>query len=499
MVSTLSTLQSDQSGTQVTPAKRLLPVQWRLVLIAFDVVALVLAHYTALQLTPLLGGNLPSLPALEQRLYSFALLGVLVIALMANKGIYSRRLPWWMQVQYILKIIGLALIIDGFSYFTLQWPFSRAVMLTGWVFAAFYLIVFRRLALLIVSQSKDWELPTLIIGDSDTILDSLNAFHADGLTGFRVRSVMLRDMNGKALDQELLPSEQTPLNIIDGNDHYDQFIRQNPGYFYIVSLDGFRGAQRDRLMQALEETGCAYAIIPPIKRLHLHGMEPHYFFGNDIMLLHKSFRLDAPIWRFIKRSMDLCVSGLILPVLGLMTAGVWLAKKLENSPSPVFYGGQRVGLDGKLFPCWKFCTMRPGADQILDEVLAADPAKQEEWERYQKLKDDPRIDSRASAILRKTSLDELPQLWNVFCGDMSLVGPRPILPDQRDDYGDALPLYESTRPGLTGLWQVSGRNETSFRQRITWDCWYVRNWTLGNDIIILFKTVKVLATGDGAY
>jgi undecaprenyl-phosphate galactose phosphotransferase len=178
---------------------------------------------------------------------------------------------------------------------------------------------------------------------------------------------------------------------------------------------------------------------------------------------------------------------------------VYLLKRLEKSGTPVFYNGMRVGKDGRLFPCWKFCTMRTDGDQILAELLDTDAEARREWELYQKLRNDPRIDSRISAFLRKTSLDELPQLWNVFIGDMSLVGPRPILPYQTTEYGDSLRHYTSVRPGLTGLWQVSGRNETTFAQRINWDGWYIRNWSVWNDVIILFKTVRVLFTGSGAY
>ena len=143
--------------------------------------------------------------------------------------------------------------------------------------------------------------------------------------------------------------------------------------------------------------------------------------------------------------------------------------------------------------------MKTDGDAILADLLARDEEARAEWDKFQKLKNDPRIDTRISGLLRKISLDELPQIWNVFHGDMSLVGPRPILPSQREEYGGLLEQYYAVRPGLTGLWQVSGRNETSFQQRVYWDSWYIRNWSLWYDIVILFKTAKVLVTGKGAY
>jgi undecaprenyl-phosphate galactose phosphotransferase len=334
---------------------------------------------------------------------------------------------------------------------------------------------------------------------TSTIADCFSAFYADGLTGYEVKIVMLRGRKDERLDLEFLPADHPPIDIRQCDEHFDEFIRENPGYFYIFSLDGFRGEKRDKLMAALEQTQSEYAIIPPIRRLHLHGMEPHYFFGNDVMLLHKKYNLAGPFGRFFKRAMDLIVSGAVLLILVPLTVIIWLSKRMEGSDTPVFYGGDRVGMNGRLFPCWKFCTMKRNADALLQELMDSDPQVKAEWEKYKKLKNDPRIDSKISLILRKTSLDELPQIWNVFLGDMSLVGPRPILPEQQKDYGDALSQYISTRPGLTGLWQVSGRNQTSFEQRIMWDSWYIRNWSLWHDIVILFKTVQVLFQRSGAY
>jgi lipopolysaccharide/colanic/teichoic acid biosynthesis glycosyltransferase len=143
--------------------------------------------------------------------------------------------------------------------------------------------------------------------------------------------------------------------------------------------------------------------------------------------------------------------------------------------------------------------MEPDSDQLLEKLLAEDPAAREEWERYRKLKNDPRVTTRTARLIRKASIDELPQLWNVLVGDMSLVGPRPILENEVAYFGESLNEYLQVRPGITGLWQVSGRNETSFERRVYWDSWYVRNWSIWGDIVILLKTLSVVVTGRGAY
>ena len=142
--------------------------------------------------------------------------------------------------------------------------------------------------------------------------------------------------------------------------------------------------------------------------------------------------------------------------------------------------------------------MRADADIVLQQILASDDSLRQQWEKEQKLKDDPRI-TEIGQFLRKYSVDELPQLWNVFKGDMSLVGPRPVLLDELKRYAHSKVYYVETSPGITGLWQISGRNDLSYETRVHLDAWYVRNWSIWYDITILVKTIKVVITRDGAY
>jgi lipopolysaccharide/colanic/teichoic acid biosynthesis glycosyltransferase len=189
-------------------------------------------------------------------------------------------------------------------------------------------------------------------------------------------------------------------------------------------------------------------------------------------------------------------TALVLLALPMVVIAVML--KRENPRANVFYGGMRVGLGGRLFQCWKFRSMEPGKDHLLQEYLEQNPQIRPYWDKYRKLPNDPRVQTRTTKLIRKTSLDELPQLWNVLKGEMSLVGPRPILPDEQEAYGPPLSNYCMVKPGITGLWQVSGRNESSFKQRVRWDIWYVRNWSLWGDIVIILKTIKVVLARSGA-
>ncbi len=183
---------------------------------------------------------------------------------------------------------------------------------------------------------------------------------------------------------------------------------------------------------------------------------------------------------------------LLSPVLITLAVMVW-----RKDGAPIFYGHYRVSYRGKLFRCLKFRSMFRNSEQMLADLLASDPAAKEEWDRDQKLTNDPRI-TPIGQFLRRTSLDELPQLFNVLRGEMSLVGPRPITVSELTKYGRVRWHYLSVRPGMTGLWQVSGRNNTTYEERVGLDQRYIDERSLMLDLSILLKTVKVVVTRDGA-
>jgi Undecaprenyl-phosphate galactose phosphotransferase WbaP len=205
----------------------------------------------------------------------------------------------------------------------------------------------------------------------------------------------------------------------------------------------------------------------------------------------------VPSVRRAKRIVDIFAvltgGALILPLILAISLLVWL-----EAGGPVFYKAERLGRDGKKFSCVKFRTMVNGAEERLRRVLEEDPIAREEYAKYHKLRDDPRV-TRVGRILRKTSLDELPQLWNVLKGEMSLVGPRPYLPRESVEIGETQTEILRVYPGITGPWQVGGRNKTSFDERVEIDARYVRNWSIWLDILILALTVRALLLNRGAY
>lgn len=182
----------------------------------------------------------------------------------------------------------------------------------------------------------------------------------------------------------------------------------------------------------------------------------------------------------------------LAPLMGAIAALLYL-----REGGPVIYAHRRIGLDGRPFPCYKFRTMRSDGDRRLAWVFEIDPIARADWNANQKLERDPRV-HRIGDFLRRTSLDELPQFWNVLVGDMSIVGPRPIVRDEAEKYGANFGEYCSVRPGLTGAWQVSGRSETSYEERVALDMDYIRNATFLDDLRIVLKTVIVVLRRDGA-
>ncbi|HIV71627.1 MAG TPA: sugar transferase [Candidatus Aquabacterium excrementipullorum] len=186
---------------------------------------------------------------------------------------------------------------------------------------------------------------------------------------------------------------------------------------------------------------------------------------------------------------------LIVAVSPMMAVVAWLIWRKDGNP--IFFGHYRVGQNGQLFKCWKFRSMAVNSAEMLAEILKTDPAARAEWDRDQKLTNDPRI-TPIGHFLRKTSLDELPQLFNVLRGEMHLVGPRPITLAELDRYGETRWHYLNAKPGMTGLWQVSGRSDTTYEERVELDRNYVERRTLWQDIIILVKTISVVLGKGGA-
>jgi len=204
----------------------------------------------------------------------------------------------------------------------------------------------------------------------------------------------------------------------------------------------------------------------------------------------------SPLLKVAKRSVDIGAALFFFIAFGWLFVLLGLCV-FASSGAPVLYYQPRYGKNGRIFRFYKFRSMIANSAQVLEEHLKANPEARRQWDEYQKLDDDPRI-TRFGKFIRKTSLDELPQFWNVLVGDMSLIGPRPCMLEQKELYGHSWSHYCAVRPGITGLWQVSGRNQLTYNARVALDVRYVETLSVGKDVDIFFRTIWVVAAGHGS-
>ncbi|ACM30577.1 sugar transferase [Agrobacterium sp. SHOUNA12C] len=204
-----------------------------------------------------------------------------------------------------------------------------------------------------------------------------------------------------------------------------------------------------------------------------------------------------PTGGILKRGFDVTAALMGLILISPLFLMLMLLVKLSDR-GPIFYGHRRIGHNGKTFGCLKFRTMVVDGDRVLQAYLQANPRAMDEWRATRKLQNDPRV-TLVGAVLRKLSLDELPQLINIIRGEMSVVGPRPVVEDELERYETSAIYYLQSRPGLTGLWQVSGRNDVSYESRVAFDTHYVKNWSLSSDMMIIAKTIPAVCLSRGSY
>jgi len=251
------------------------------------------------------------------------------------------------------------------------------------------------------------------------------------------------------------------------------------------------------LINAIQHKVDNTLFIPDLEGIAVLGTKLRHFFNEQAIVLEVRNNLADPVNYLAKRVFDYLISLCVIAIFLVPFCMIYLAIIL-TSRGPGIFRHQRVGKGGKAFSCFKFRTMYADAEERLEEILAKSVSAREEWDEFQKLSDDPRI-TPMGRFLRQTSLDELPQLLNVVRGEMSLVGPRPVTKNEIDKhYQAAADLCFSVPPGITGLWQVSGRSSSSYDHRVSLDSWYVRNWNLWLDMVILMKTVRVVLKREGA-
>jgi Undecaprenyl-phosphate galactose phosphotransferase WbaP len=291
------------------------------------------------------------------------------------------------------------------------------------------------------------------------------------------------------------PNSVHGVPVMDG---FELAINVPATYQFSYAVFAMSEVKSSYIQSLVEKYGLHFSrilVIPDLSNFSSLWVNPKSVGGMLGLEVYQQALVPAKQWP--KRALDVALtllgSVLVLPLIALIA--MWI--KID-SPGPVFYSQQRIGQNGSMFRAWKFRSMVLDADQVLNRCLAQDPALRQEWERDHKLRDDPRV-TPAGRLLRRASLDELPQLWNVLIGEMSLVGPRPIVEAEIPKYGKIFDLYTKVKSGLTGMWQISGRNDTSYEERVNLDAFYVRNWSVWLDFYILFRTIETVVFRKGAY
>ena len=444
---------------------------------SFFLVKLVLANLYrvsgSLHIPPAMSGVLQQTVALR-----CALLFGVASCYLVGHGHLRDRLPFWNEMLEVVHTSTLA-AITYLGLAALGSDGVQAYLLTMcWVVFPLLVMTFRQATKRLLNVAGIWQIPVIVIGDQYGVADAVRLLQLEIVPGYKVVGSL------------------HPSLIVDSSfgDRCTSALEQFGARRLILSCD-FRTDVDYAVIQSVVRQRVSFSLLPQPMELPVVGCTRIPFFSHDTVMLAYRDNLAQMGPRGVKLVFDLLVSVVALATCSPMFLVASILIRRDGGRT--FFGHKRVGTRAKMFSCFKFRTMVSNSADVLQRLLDRDPAAKAEWENTQKLTDDPRI-TRIGRLLRATSLDELPQLLNVLRREMSLVGPRPIVEQEIPRYAENIVYYYETKPGLTGLWQVSGRSDTSYVQRVQLDCWYVRNWSMWHDVAILAKTIPAVLLRKGA-
>lgn len=331
---------------------------------------------------------------------------------------------------------------------------------------------------------------TIILGAGKT---------AEGIKRYFDKDIAYRyQVIGIIDDNPLSEKLAAEYKLLGGFDQAEKIIKEYGVQTVLVATPGMEHSKFNALLTRIQPYLRNILFAPDLVDTPVGRLQVQTLFSERIILLKSCNNMLRRRNRFVKRLFDLTLTVLAMPVIIPVLLLLAIIVKLD-SPGPVCYNAERLGENGNNFLCYKFRSMYIDGDARLEKYLRENPAAAAEWKEFAKLRGyDPRV-TKAGQWMRKMSLDELPQLINVLIGNMSLVGPRPYLPREKEDMGTAVDTITMIKPGITGFWQVNGRNDINFAGRVAMDEWYVKNWSIWRDILFLVKTIKIVLYKDGAY
>lgn len=412
---------------------------------------------------------------------------------------YTKRLPFWQEAGQIVKTTSLAFLVAVCIVFLAKLgdTTSRTLVVLAWAVSLFIVPTSRYVGKLLLVRLHIWEKPVIILGTGETGKLIANAFFNEPTIGYKPVGFLDEDKTLQQCSTELALGLGREVPVLGGFDDAEIIMERSGIRDIIVAVPGMESRKLVKLVNRLQRKAYKLLVVPDLFGMAMEGVDVQYLFNERTLVLGIKNNLNNKFNIIIKRAFDLLVGLLILTGLLPFMVFIGVLIKLE-SKGPVIFAHRRLGKGGAEFNCLKFRTMVSNAQQVLVELLENDQEAYEEWNSDFKLKNDPRV-TRIGRFLRSTSLDELPQIINVLKGEMSLVGPRPIIRDEIVKYGDKIENYYRVTPGITGLWQVNGRNDVDYKKRVQIDTWYIRNWSLWLDITLIIRTIKVVFGRKGAY
>lgn len=457
--------------------------QWMgYILLATDMLSLIIASFIAMQVHLRLIATIDS-----YNIGIILLLGATLAYLFLRRGLYPPvGMHYADELRHIITTTSLAfLIMTGMTIVSKTFlNDSRLVLILTWLLC-WPLIPFTRYVVRrVFIHLGFWGESVVIVGDEHDAQSLANYFKDRLQYGFLPVAVL---SDQPCLSEPISPCPRLPICRI-------KELAHNLSVKTIMIVNEDRNNLDAVVHQYYDTFQWIILINDKFGNYGLTFLKPLDFL--DILGFQVKSNIPNKFLHVQKRIIDIILSFLGLLFLAPLLTLIAIIIKLESGDD-VFYRQRRLGKDRQTFTMLKFRTMHQNADKILKEELASCLELKKEWDKYQKLKKDPRI-TQTGRFLRKFSLDELPQLWNVFMGEMSLVGPRPIMVNQRAQYGETIEYYFQVNPGMTGLWQVSGRNQTSFERRSGLDLEYIQRWSVWLDIYILIKTIKTVILQEGA-
>ncbi len=402
---------------------------------------------------------------------------------------YFYRKTFWFELKEILRTLTIFAVIEIAVCAFASWSVPIYTWMVTWSLIIIIVPLARMITKWALNKVGYWKRETWIIGSGDNAHEAYKAISGEINLGLEVVGFIEGDGGTRA--------GETIDNIPVISNDFGWLITKDTKTQFILAVESHQSDMRNAWLRNLMIKGYRFvSVIPTLRGMPLDSTDMSFIFSHEVMIFRVQHNLAKVSSRTLKRIFDLV--GSIAIIITISPLLLYIYNKVKKDGGPAIYGHERIGKGGKSFKCLKFRSMVTNSKEVLEDLLSKDIQAKQEWEATFKLKNDPRI-TKIGHFLRRTSLDELPQLFNVLKGEMTLVGPRPIITAELERYNDEVAYYLLSKPGMTGLWQVSGRSDVDYETRVYLDTWYVKNWSMWNDIAILFKTIGVVLKKDGAY